>query len=103
MTFIAKKHIPRRTFLRGLGVTLGLPFFDAMLPAQTPLSQTAAAPKTRAAFLYQMHGAIMQDWTPKKEGSNFEFSRILKPIEPFRDQLVILSGLEVKTAGPAPG
>jgi len=101
--FIAKKYIPRRTFLRGLGVTLGLPLFDAMLPAQTPLAQTAANPKTRAAFLYQMHGAIMQQWTPKAEGSNFEFTRILKPLEPFREQLLVVSGLAVKTAGPAPG
>jgi hypothetical protein len=101
--FITKKHIPRRTFLRGAGVSLALPLFEAMLPAQTPLSKTAANPKLRAAFLYQMHGAIMQQWTPKEEGANFEFTRILKPLEPFRDQLVIVSGLEVKTAGPAPG
>jgi hypothetical protein len=101
--FITKKHIPRRTFLRGVGVTLSLPLFDAMLPAQTPLSKTAANPKLRAAFLYQMHGAVMQQWTPKEEGANFEFTRILKPLEPFREQLLIISGLEVKTAGPAPG
>src|SRR5207302_2604625 len=79
------------------------PLFEAMLPAQTPLSQTAASPKMRAAFLYQMHGAIMQQWTPKGEGTNFEFTRILKPLEPLRDHLLIVSGLEVKTAGPAPG
>src|SRR2546430_591383 len=101
--FIAKKHIPRRTFLRGVGVTLGLPLFDAMLPAQTPLSQTAANPAPRAAFLYQMHGAIMQQWTPKEVGTKFQFPRTLKPLEPFREQLVIVSGLEVKTAGAAPG
>ena len=85
--YLSKKHIPRRTFLRGVGVTLGLPLFDAMLPAQTPLSQTAANPAPRAAFLYQMHGAIMQQWTPKENGANFEFTRILKPLESFRDQL----------------
>jgi hypothetical protein len=101
--FIAKKRIPRRTFLRGVGVTLGLPLFDAMLPAQTPLSQTAANPKSRAVFLYQMHGAVMQQWTPKELGAKFEFTRILKPLEPFREQLLVVSGLEVKTAGPAPG
>jgi len=101
--YLSKKYIPRRTFLRGIGVTLGLPLFDAMLPAQTPLSQTAANPSPRAAFLYQMHGAIMQQWTPKGEGANFEFTRILKPLESFREQVLIVSGLEVKTAGPAPG
>src|SRR2546428_13028379 len=100
--YLSKKYIPRRTFLRGIGVTLGLPLFDAMLPAQTPLSQTAANPSPRAAFLYQMHGAIMQQWTPKKEGANFEFTRILKPLESFREQVLIVSGLEGKPAGPPP-
>src|SRR5437762_693011 len=101
--YLSRKHIPRRTFLRGIGVSLGLPLFDAMLPAQTPLSQTAVNPPTRAVFLYQMHGAIVQQWTPKEGGANFEFPRILKPLESFRDHVVIVSGMEVKTAGPAPG
>jgi hypothetical protein len=101
--FITKKHIPRRTFLRGMGVTLALPLFDAMLPAQTPLSKTVAGPRLRASFLYMQHGAIMSQWTPEKQGAGFEFKRILKPLEPFRDRLLIVSGLEVKTAGPAPG
>src|SRR5438552_761961 len=101
--FITKKSIPRRTFLRGMGVTLALPLFDSMLPAQTPLSKTAATPKMRAGFFYMQHGAIMKDFTPDKEGRNFDLKRILKPVEPFKDQLLIVSGLEVKPAGPAPG
>src|SRR2546428_5048441 len=84
--FITKKSIPRRTFLRGMGVTLALPLFDSMLPAQTPLSKTAATPKMRAGFLYMQHGAIMKDFTPDKVGGNFELKRILKPVEPFADQ-----------------
>jgi hypothetical protein len=101
--FITKKHLPRRTFLRGMGVSLALPFFDSMLPAQTPLSKSGASPGLRAGFLYMQHGAIMDYWTPETEGANFEFKKILKTIEPFRDQTVIVSGMEVKTAGPAPG
>jgi hypothetical protein len=101
--FLTKKHIPRRTFLRGAGVSLALPLFEAMLPAQTPLRNTAAAPKSRFGFIYIPHGAIMNQWTPKTLGSDFEFTRILKPLEPFRDQLLIVSGLDVKPAGPAPG
>ncbi|MEJ0099523.1 MAG: hypothetical protein WDO12_07170 [Pseudomonadota bacterium] len=61
--FLTKKHLSRRTFLRGTGVALGLPFLDAMVPAGTALSQTAAAPKTRAGFFYLPHGAI-QNNTP---------------------------------------
>src|SRR6185295_13700028 len=101
--FITKRHIPRRTFLRGMGVSLALPLFESMLPAQTPLSKTAANPGLRAGFLYMQHGAIMGYWTPDTEGTNFEYKKILKVVEPFRDQLVIVSGTEVKTAGPAPG
>jgi hypothetical protein len=101
--FITKKHIPRRTFLRGAGVTLALPFLESMVPAQTLLGQTAAKPKLRAGFLYMMHGAIMHNWTPEKTGENFELSRILKPLEPFKNRLLVVSGLESETAGPAPG
>ena len=84
--FITKKSIPRRTFLRGMGVTLALPLFDSMLPAQTPLSKTAATPKMRAGFLYMQHGAIMKDFTPDKEGRNFDLKRILKPYFTTKDR-----------------
>ena len=66
--FITKKHLPRRTFLRGMGVTLALPLLDSMLPAQTALSKTAAAPSPRLGFVYVPHGAIMDKWTPATEG-----------------------------------
>jgi hypothetical protein len=101
--FVSQKHIPRRTFLRGAGVAMALPFLESMVPAQSLLSKSAANPQFRAGFLYMMHGAIMRSWTPAKTGSDFELSRILKPLEPFRDQLLVISGLEAETAGPAPG
>ena len=62
--FITKKHLPRRTFLRGVGVTLALPLLDAMIPARTLLAQTAAKPLPRLGFVYVPHGAIMDKWTP---------------------------------------
>src|SRR6202044_1619596 len=96
--FITKTHLPRRTFLRGLGVSLALPLLDAMLPAQTLLKRTAAAGSPRMGFVYVPHGAIMNEWTPAAEGSAFEFSRILKPLEPFRDRVNIVSGLGNRAA-----
>ena len=86
---ITKKHLPRRTFLRGMGVTLALPLLDSMIPAQTVIRKTAAAPSPRLGFVYVPHGAIMDKWTPTTEGAGFEFSPILKPLEPFRDRLPI--------------
>jgi hypothetical protein len=82
--FITKKHLSRRTFLRGAGVAVGLPFLDAMVPAWTVLAQTAAAPKPRMGFMYLPHGAIMEHWTPAAEGTNFELSPILQPFTPFK-------------------
>ena len=95
---ITKKHLSRRTFLRGAGVAIGLPLLDAMVPAWTALAQTAATPKTRLGFMYLPHGAIMEHWTPAAEGANFELTPILKPLEPFKKQLTIVSGLENKPA-----
>ncbi len=101
--FITKKHLSRRTVLQGVGVTLGLPLLDAMIPAATALAQTAAAPKPRMGFVYFPHGAVMQNWSPAKTGTDFEFTPILKPLEPFKDQLTIVSGLRNKTGeSPAP-
>ncbi len=93
MTFITKKHLPRRTFLRGVGVSLALPLLDSMVPAQTPLGQTAASPKTRFCGIYVPHGATMDKWTPAQEGSEFEFTPSLKPLEKLRDRVNIFSNL----------
>src|SRR5438093_1886887 len=92
--FIAKKHIPRRTFLRGCGVTLALPLLESMLPAQTPLRRTAASPVRRFVGRWLPHGAAPGYWSPLQEGSNFEFSFITKPLEPFRDRVVLITGLD---------
>ena len=96
--FITKKHLPRRTFLRGVGATLALPLLDAMVPALTLLAQTAAKPAPRLGFVYVPHGAIMDKWTPATEGAGFEFTPILKPLEPFRDRLNVVSGLGHRAA-----
>jgi hypothetical protein len=93
MTFITKRHLSRRTFLRGMGVSMALPLLDSMIPAQTPLRLTAATPRNRFACIYVPHGATMDKWTPATEGSGFAFTEILKPLEPFRDRLNIVSGL----------
>jgi len=96
--FITKKHLSRRTFLRGAGVTMALPLLDAMIPAGTALAQTAAAPSLRMGFIYFPHGAVMNEWTPTSEGTNFELSPILKPLEPFKKQLTVISGLQNRAA-----
>src|SRR5687767_7198699 len=96
--FITKKHLDRRTFLRGMGVTLALPLLDSMIPARTMLAQTAAKGTARLGFVYVPHGAIMDKWTPATEGAGFEFTPILKPLEPFRDQLNVVSGLHHQAA-----
>ena len=72
---------------------MALPFLESMVPAQTPLARTAATPTQRFGFVYVPHGSIMKDWTPTKEGVGFEFSPILKPLEPFRDQVNVITGL----------
>ena len=91
--FITKKHLSRRTFLRGAGAVISLPFLDSMAPAQTPVRNTAANAKTRFACFYVPHGATMDKWTPATEGTGFAFTEILKPLEPFRDHVNVLSGL----------
>ena len=96
--FITKKHIPRRTFLRGVGVTLALPLLDSMVPAQTPLRQTAASPVRRFVGIWHPHGAAPGYWSPVQEGPNFEFSYITKPLERYRDRVVLVSGLDVPEA-----
>src|SRR5262252_8117859 len=93
MAFITKKHLSRRTFLQGAGVTIALPFLESMVPAATPMRQSAAAAKTRFGAIYFPHGATMYKWTPEGEGTNFEFSEILQPLKPFRDRINIISDM----------
>jgi hypothetical protein len=89
---ITGKHLPRRTFLRGLGATVALPMLDAMTPALARAGTVAARP-VRLAFTYVPNGVTMEDWTPKVVGAAFDYSRILKPLEPFRKDTLVLSGL----------
>jgi hypothetical protein len=93
MAFISKKHLSRRTFLRGSGVTMALPFLESMVPAATPLRQTAASRPTRLGCIYFPHGVTYDKWKPATEGAGFQFTEILKPLEPFRDQLTVISDL----------
>jgi hypothetical protein len=107
--FITKKHINRRTVLKAAGVSLGLPFLEAMVPAGTALAQTAAAPKLRMGFFYIPHGAIMYNtafgpamdkWTPSGAGANFKLSPILSSLEPYKKYVSSFGGLEnAATAG----
>lgn len=91
--FITKKHISRRAMLRGTGALIALPLLDAMIPAGTALANTAAKPLVRLGFVYFPHGAIMEKWTPQKEGRDFDLTPILEPLKPFQKQLTIISGL----------
>jgi hypothetical protein len=101
MRLITRKHLPRRTFLRGLGATLSLPLLDSMLPAQAPLAKTAAAPQIRLGLCFIPHGAVINNWTPIGDGTDFDLSRTLAPLEPFKDQLVVISNLAHRNAAPA--
>ena len=102
--FLTKKHISRRTVLRGAGVALSLPLLDAMVPAATALAQTAASPKSRFVGLFVPHGMAPGYWVPKGEGAlAAELPFNFKPLEPFRAQTVILSGLHSRSAEPPPG
>jgi len=101
--FIAKKHLSRRTFLRSGGVTLALPLLESMVPAGTALAATAAAPKTRLGCIYIPHGATMDEWTPKGEGTAFELSETLQPLAPFRDRINVISDLAHAPVAPWTG
>jgi hypothetical protein len=98
--FITKKHLSRRTLLKGAGAAISLPLLDAMIPAHTALAATAAAVKPRVAFVYVPHGAVEKFWVPKGTGKDFEFSRILKPMEGLRDYVTVISNIRNK-AGEA--
>jgi len=91
--FLSKKHLSRRTLLRGAGTTLALPFLSAMLPAATALAQSGAAPKPRFGAIYFPHGATMSRWTPVDSGKNFTMSEILAPLEALREHLTVVSNL----------
>jgi len=96
--FIAKKHLSRRTVLRGVGAAISLPLLDAMIPAGTALAQTAARPKPKLGFFYLPHGAVIDRWTPAATGRAFELPQILAPFAAFKDYMTVVSGLRNQAA-----
>jgi hypothetical protein len=101
--FITKKHLSRRTLLRGAGAAIALPLLDSMIPARTALAQTAAAPKSRLGCIYIPHGVTMDKWTPATTGKGFELTEILSPLESVRDRICVVSGLTHAPVAPWPG
>src|SRR5213596_1510251 len=93
MTFLTTKSLPRRTVLRGLGATMALPFLEAMVPAFSRRGLAAAGPVHRFQTFYVPNGMAMEYWVPKGEGTAFELSPILEPLAPYRDQMLVLSGM----------
>src|SRR5437588_2676757 len=94
MSFLTAKALPRRTVLRGLGATVALPFLDAMLPAASLRALAASKPAHRFQTFYVPNGMAMEYWTPKGEGTAFELSPILEPLAPYRNQMLVLSGIK---------
>lgn len=99
MNYITRKHVSRRTLLRGVGgVALALPFLDAMIPAAARNGASMPVKNTRMGFYYVPHGAVMEQWTPAADGVNFPISPTLKSLEPFRDRLNVITGLALPSA-----
>jgi hypothetical protein len=96
--YISKMALPRRTFLRGMGVTLALPLLDAMVPAMSLLAKSAASPVKRLGFVYTPNGATMSSWTPTGEGALAELSPTLSPLEKFKQHVFVPTGLSQKQA-----
>src|SRR5574341_1157125 len=96
-------QLPRRTFLKGLGTAIALPVFESMVPGVLPVAKAAegatALPK-RMAFVYLPNGMNMGDWTPKQVGGEFELPYILQPLQPVKDDLLVLTGLAHDKARP---
>ena len=101
--FITKRHLPRRTFLKGAGVTLGLPLLEAMIPASTALAQTAAAPPPRFMGIFFPHGLAYSHWEMPEGPLPEKLSYIMEPLAPVRDRTVILGGLYSQSAEPPEG
>ena len=100
---ITKKHLPRRTFLRGLGASVALPLLDSMVPALTAQELTSAAPVKRLGIIYVPNGVFMDNWTPPEEGSDFSLPSTMEPLSPFQDQMLVLTGLSNKMGDAWPG
>jgi hypothetical protein len=105
--YLTRKHLSRRTILRGVGASLALPLLDSMVPAQTPLAKTAASPRSRLCCIEMVHGSAGSTvdgsnkhyWSPEKEGADFEFTQTLEPLAPFRDYITVISDTDLRPAG----
>lgn len=101
--FVAKKHLSRRMVLRGIGASVALPFLECMTPALTAFGRTPAAAVRRAVWFYVPNGMSMGHWIPKTEGALGEsLPKVLEPLAPYRDQVLVVSGLANMTAYPRP-
>jgi hypothetical protein len=100
---ITRRYLPRRSFLRGMGAALALPLLDGMVPALTALGKTAAKPVRRLGVVYLPNGMNIWKWTPGTEGAAFELTPILEPLAPYRDRLLVLSGMSNKEADGVSG
>lgn len=100
---ITKKALPRRTFLRGAGAAIALPLLDSMVPALTALAKTPAAPVRRLGVVYVPNGIVMEKWTPTGTGRDFALTPMLERLAPFRERLLVLSGLDDRAGIPLPG
>src|SRR3977135_4217437 len=101
--FVAKKAVPRRAVLRGIGATLALPFLDSMVPALSALQKTAARPVNRFGVMYVPNGMIMKNYLPLTEGAGYELTPTLSALAPFRERVLVLSGLECIPTPGRPG
>src|SRR6202167_77994 len=99
MRINTKKHLSRRTILRGAGISMALPLLDSMIPSHTLLANTAANPTLRLGFCYMPHGAVMSNWTPVMDGAGYELSRTLAPLKSVQDSVLVLTGLGHRNAG----
>src|SRR5215207_3149883 len=101
--FITRRHLSRRTFLKGAGVTMALPLLDAMIPASTVLAQTAALPPPRFMGIFFPHGLSYTYWEMEEGPLKDKLSYIMEPLAPVKDHTVILGGLHAKSAEPPEG
>src|SRR5687768_1164184 len=95
---VTKKAVSRRAVLRGAGAAIALPLLDAMVPALTAFQKTPAAPVRRLGVVYHPNGVVYENWLPKGAGRDFEFSPVLSPLAPFRDRVIVVTGLADRQA-----
>ena len=97
MNYLTGKHLSRRQLIRGAGVTLALPLLESMFPAGVARAQSGT-PQSRLGCIYIPHGAVQASWAPSGTGKNFEFTPTLRSLEPYRDRINIVSGLDLPIA-----